>query len=81
MPIHFLAGAKWKQRRKMLTSSFHFKILDGNTECMNRNWKKVAQKLLAADGAPVEPLQIMGRGALDIICGKDISQLILLEEI
>ncbi|BES98080.1 Hypothetical protein NTJ_10895 [Nesidiocoris tenuis] len=61
-------GAKWKQRRKMLTSSFHFKILDGNTECMNRNWKKVAQKLLAADGAPVEPLQIMGRGALDIIC-------------
>ncbi|BES98079.1 cytochrome P450 [Nesidiocoris tenuis] len=61
-------GDKWKQRRKMLTPSFHFKILENNHDCMNKNWKKVVKTFLDAKGAPVEPLQIMGRGALDIIC-------------
>uniref|UniRef100_A0A146MAJ2 Cytochrome P450 4C1 n=1 Tax=Lygus hesperus TaxID=30085 RepID=A0A146MAJ2_LYGHE len=60
-------GDKWKQRRKMLTPSFHFKILEDSTDCMNKNWKKVVQKFLVSKGA-VEPLPIMGRGALDIIC-------------
>nr|AUX13052.1 cytochrome P450 monooxygenase CYP4EY1 [Apolygus lucorum] len=60
-------GEKWKQRRKMLTPSFHFKILDNSTDCMNKNWKKVVHKFLESKGV-VEPLPIMGRGALDIIC-------------
>ncbi|KAF6206434.1 hypothetical protein GE061_017667 [Apolygus lucorum] len=62
------SGEKWRNRRKMLTPSFHFKILDDNYECMNRNWKKVVQHFLGADGKPFEPLGILGRGALAIIC-------------
>lgn len=72
--IHF-PGEKWKQRRRMLTPSFHFKILEDNLGCMNRNWRKVVQKFVDAKGAPVEPLPIMGRGALDIICGEFITEI------
>uniref|UniRef100_A0A0A9ZBI9 Cytochrome P450 4C1 n=1 Tax=Lygus hesperus TaxID=30085 RepID=A0A0A9ZBI9_LYGHE len=62
------SGEKWRSRRKMLTPSFHFKILDNNLECMNRNWRKVVDQFLETNGTPFEPLRIMGRGALGIIC-------------
>uniref|UniRef100_A0A0A9YUK8 Cytochrome P450 4c21 n=1 Tax=Lygus hesperus TaxID=30085 RepID=A0A0A9YUK8_LYGHE len=61
-------GEKWRQRRKMLTPSFHFKILEDCMDCMSRSWRNVVGVFLASEGQPVDPLPIMGAGALNIIC-------------
>nr|AGC22877.1 cytochrome P450 4C18 [Apolygus lucorum] len=61
-------GEKWRQRRKMLTPSFHFKILEDGMGCMSRGWRKTLEVLLATKGQPVDLQPILGKGALDIIC-------------
>ncbi|KAF6203038.1 hypothetical protein GE061_003451 [Apolygus lucorum] len=61
------SGDKWKQRRKLLTPSFHFKILDNNMDCMNRHWRDVAEKFLSEKGAPINPALFVCRGALEVI--------------
>ncbi|XP_045163547.2 cytochrome P450 4V2-like [Mercenaria mercenaria] len=63
-------GEKWKSRRKLLTPSFHFKILHDFVGVFNEQAKILLEKmLLQADGkTTVNMLDDITLCALDIIC-------------
>lgn len=64
------SGRKWQERRKMLTNTFHFKILEGNLANFRTHAKKLVDGLLNTGGevAPLNPF--LTNCALDIICRK-----------
>ncbi|XP_058979471.1 cytochrome P450 4e2-like [Musca domestica] len=63
-------GSKWHQRRKMITPSFHFKILQDFHVVMNSNAGKFVEKLRArAEGGRIFDFQKMVHNlTLDIMC-------------
>lgn len=67
--IYLSLGAKWQQRRKMLTPTFHFKILEENTLTLNKNSKILAQKLLETNGESIDIENFIPYCTLDIIGG------------
>lgn len=64
------AGTKWHKHRKMITPSFHFKILQNFHEVMNANSNKFIEKLTAvAAGDTIFDFQEMTHYfTLDVIC-------------
>jgi len=68
----FSTGDKWKARRKLLTPTFHFKILHDFISVFNEQSKILQEKLLArADGrTQINVFNDITLCALDIICGK-----------
>ena len=72
--IDFDAGDKWKQRRRLLTPAFHFKILENFLPFFNKNClilcNQIENRMESSKGEmDVFPLFI--RCTLDIICGND----------
>lgn len=65
-------GWKWHQRRKMITPSFHFKILQDFHVVMNSNAGKFVEKLKAiAEGGRIFDFQKKVHNlTLDIMCGE-----------
>jgi len=67
-------GIKWKTRRKMLTPSFHFKILDDFIPIMNEQTSVLVKKLKEAADSPGGCVEDISKPilhlALDIICRK-----------
>uniref|UniRef100_A0A1I7Y7R7 Cytochrome P450 n=1 Tax=Steinernema glaseri TaxID=37863 RepID=A0A1I7Y7R7_9BILA len=63
-------GTKWKTRRKMLTPTFHFQMLEGYVEVFNRNSKILTQIIerYSNDGIEIDIFPYIKRCALDIIC-------------
>ncbi|CAJ0922407.1 unnamed protein product, partial [Mesorhabditis belari] len=61
-------GEKWKTRRRMLTPTFHFKMLDGYVEVFDRLSRKLCQVLEKSDGKVIDLFPIVKNCALDIIC-------------
>ncbi|KAK7929481.1 hypothetical protein WMY93_005876 [Mugilogobius chulae] len=62
-------GKKWRQRRKMLTPTFHFSILTDFLEVMNEQAEILVEKLLKKAGkGPFDCYQHVTLCALDIIC-------------
>ncbi|KAK0390347.1 hypothetical protein QR680_019312 [Steinernema hermaphroditum] len=63
-------GAKWKSRRKMLTPTFHFQMLEGYVEVFDRNSKFLVEILesYAKDKNEFDLFPFIKRCALDIIC-------------
>ena len=72
-------GTHWHKHRKMITPSFHFKILQDFQETMNLNSLKFMEKLRkAAEGEGIFDLQDMVHTfTLDVICGECKTKLIL----
>jgi len=62
-------GEKWKQRRRLLTPAFHFKILDDFIEVFNKHAKVLTTKLdrLAEEGGAVDIHGLLSLCTLDII--------------
>ncbi|XP_066904788.1 cytochrome P450 4C1 isoform X2 [Halyomorpha halys] len=61
-------GNKWRARRKLLTPSFHFKILETSIETVSRNAEEYVSYLLASGGRPVEIGDKIFLMTLKIIC-------------
>jgi Cytochrome P450 len=66
-----ISGAKWHSRRKILTPTFHFKILEDFMEVFKEQSEVLVQKMgreLHNSGFNIFPYVTLC--ALDIICGK-----------
>jgi cytochrome P450 len=62
---------KWHSHRKILTTSFHFKILEDFVQVFSANSEILVQKLqqqVGRDHFDVHPY--INKCALDIICGQ-----------
>ena len=73
----FSAGEKWHVRRKMLTPTFHFKILEDFLDIFNKQSQILVTKLtqvhqdLTSQGIDrINIFPYVARCTLDIICGK-----------
>jgi hypothetical protein len=67
------SGAKWHSHRKLITPTFHFKILDIFVEVFVEKSDILVKKLLSkAGGKGFDIYPFITRCALDIICGKFI---------
>ncbi|GMS92663.1 hypothetical protein PENTCL1PPCAC_14838, partial [Pristionchus entomophagus] len=70
-------GAKWRSRRKMLTPTFHFTMLDGYVNTMNRHAKICVDILEDHVGQKQDIYPVVKMCALDIICettmGKELD--------
>ena len=65
-------GDKWNFRRRILTPSFHFDILNEFLDVMNTNADTCVSNLkkYAETGEEVDIFKHIGLCALDTICGK-----------
>lgn len=61
-------GNEWHQRRKVLTSAFHFQILEKFVEIMDEQGKTFIQNLAKLDGQEVDVAPMVNLYALDVIC-------------
>ncbi|GMT31648.1 hypothetical protein PFISCL1PPCAC_22945 [Pristionchus fissidentatus] len=59
---------KWKSRRRMLTPTFHFAMLDGYVEKMDRHTQILLDILDGKVGKELDIYPFVKRCALDIIC-------------
>lgn len=73
-PLLKSTGTKWRQRRKMLTPTFHFTILADFLEVMNEQAEILVEKLEKQAGkGPFNCFSHVTLCALDIICGQFLS--------
>lgn len=64
-----LGGKKWHARRKMLTPTFHFRILEQFVEVFNDKGEILQSKLAELAGkGPVDVRPYISKHALDVIC-------------
>lgn len=62
------SGTKWHQRRKILTSAFHFQILEKFVEIMDEQGKTFIENLQKYDGQDIDFLPLVSLYTLDVIC-------------
>ena len=63
-------GKKWHQRRKIITPTFHFKILEHFTEIMEKQGQVFITNLKKREGQHCDFFPLIGLYALDVICGE-----------
>lgn len=69
-------GDKWQSRRRLLTPSFHFEILNDFLHVMNEQ-AEIMVEIMAKkvkEDSTVDVFQRIAKCALDIICGKNLHQ-------
>jgi cytochrome P450 family 4 len=65
-----IEGSKWHKRRKMLTPTFHFKILEEFIHVFNEQSAVLVEKLNEKVGHEFDIFPFITRCTLDVICGK-----------
>lgn len=69
----YFAGAKWHQRRKILTPTFHFNILRHFNAILEENSRKLVEELAAEVGKDyTDVATYITQFTLHSICGKHI---------
>lgn len=64
-------GAKWHKHRKLITPTFHFKILENFQDVFNEKAKVLVEKLSEkSNGEIVDIYPYITHCTLDIICGE-----------
>jgi len=66
----YLIGDKWHHRRKLLTPTFHYKILDNFVPIMDEQSRQLVINLKSKVNQNAEIRKELYLSALDIICGK-----------
>lgn len=61
-------GHKWATRRKIVTNSFHFKILEGFVEVFDQNSSVFVNSLKQFDGQVINVFPKIALCALDVVC-------------
>ena len=61
-------GTKWKSRRKLITPTFHFRILDQFIALINHHSNILIKKLKESKEEAVDIMPLITRCALDVIC-------------
>lgn len=64
------SGQKWFSRRKVITPTFHFKILEQFVEVFDKHSALFVNNLEKFKGQGCDVFPLIGLCALDIICGK-----------
>lgn len=73
MCTYISSGAKWHSHRKLITPTFHFRILDIFVEVFVEKSDILVKKLLSKTGEKdFDIYPFITHCALDIICGKFI---------
>lgn len=74
------SGKKWHHRRKILTPTFHFRILEDFQSVFLEHADTLVNCLSekAETGIPFDIFPYVTRCALDIICGKYLKLILLL---
>lgn len=62
-------GQKWHSRRKVITPTFHFKILEQFVEVFNKHSEIFVKNLEQFKGQECDVFPLIGLCALDVICG------------
>lgn len=74
----FSANEKWFNRRRIITPSFHFKILEQFFEVFLRQNRILLSKLeTRANGQPLDIFPLISLSVLKSLCGKTLSYIIL----
>jgi cytochrome P450 family 4 len=63
-------GQKWFSRRKIITPTFHFKILEQFVEVFDQHSEIFVQNLSQLKGQRCDVFSKIALCALDIICGE-----------
>lgn len=73
--ILFDKAQKWHSRRKMLTSTFHFKTLETYIPAFNKHAQLLTKGLekMSGNGQQISIYPFMTLCALDIVCGMFIN--------
>ncbi|XP_034255390.1 cytochrome P450 4C1-like [Thrips palmi] len=61
-------GQKWHMRRKLITPTFHFRILDQFVQVFDSNGNILVEKLLSTNGKTINIHDFITLCTLDIIC-------------
>lgn len=70
-PLFYILGDRWHKHRKIITPSFHFKILENFFEVFVEKSNILVEKLAKHNntGKPFDVYPYITKAALDIICG------------
>lgn len=66
----FSEGTKWHQRRKILTTAFHFNILNEFVDTFNYQAQQMVATLKKSDESVHNLTPLLSKFTLDTICGK-----------
>lgn len=65
-------GEKWRKRRKLLTPTFHFSILERFVDVFDKAGDKLVEKLKSTTGQAFDISPYVSLCSLDIVCGRFI---------
>lgn len=63
-------GEKWAKRRKLITPTFHFSILEGFVDIFDKNGSKLVEILRKVYRENFDVYPFIGLCSLDIVCGE-----------
>lgn len=70
--ISYFVDNKWRKQRKIITPTFHFKILEQFVDVFNDKGEILVKKLASQTGKVFDVNPFVTLYALDVICGKQI---------